>query len=116
MAESGKPLTKHEIRQARRKERMKEFERLKAEREREEEEERRISKMISECREDSLFKHNFMDVFKVAEDVSEDEEAFDMLIDAEELGNKHRQGVILSDDSKDEEEKEKPPTSQPGKK
>lgn len=113
MAESGKPLTKHEIRAAKRKERMKEFERLKAEREKEEEEKRRALEMKSEGREDPLPpKHNLMDVFQAAEDVSDDEETFDM-IDAEESERNLKQGVTLYNDSKGEEQA---PTSQPGKK
>ncbi|CAL1526470.1 unnamed protein product [Lymnaea stagnalis] len=111
MAESGVPLTKHEIRAAKRKERMKEFERLKAEREKEEEK----RKAVESAQEDPLPpKHNLMDVFDAAEDVSDDEESFNMLIDCAETEDKHKQGIVLSDDS-DKGEEEQPPTSQPGK-
>ncbi|KAH9524831.1 hypothetical protein Btru_027984, partial [Bulinus truncatus] len=111
MAESGAPMTKHEMRAAKRKERMKEFERLKAERDKEEEEKRKAE---VKAQEDPLPpKHNLMDVFQAAEDVSDDEESFNMLIDGAEAEDRHKQGIVLSEDS--DKEEEQPPTSQPGK-
>ncbi|GFO50242.1 biorientation of chromosomes in cell division protein 1-like protein [Plakobranchus ocellatus] len=109
MEETGKPMTKHEIRAARRKERMKEFERLKAERDKEESEKK------AEDKEDPLPpKANLMDVFQGAEDVSDDDEALDMLMDVEEAAeNPHKQGIVLSDSDKEGEDQ--PPTSVPGK-
>lgn len=109
MAESGAPMTKHELRAAKRKERMKEFERLKAERDKEEEK----RKAEEKAQEDPLPpKHNLMDVFQAAEDVSDDEESFNMLV--AETEDKHKEGIVLSEDS-DKEGEAQPPTSQPGK-
>lgn len=109
MEESGPPLSKHDIRQAKRKERMKNLERLKEERDKEEKE--NFKKTTPEDKEDPLPpKSNLMDVFQGAEDVSDDEEALDMLMDVEE-DDRHKQGVVLSEDSDEEIE----PTSQPGK-
>uniref|UniRef100_A0A2C9JDF1 BOD1/SHG1 domain-containing protein n=1 Tax=Biomphalaria glabrata TaxID=6526 RepID=A0A2C9JDF1_BIOGL len=113
MAESGVPLSKHEIRAAKRKERMKEYERLKAERDKEEAAAKKKEAVKAE--EDPLPpKHNLMDVFQAAEDVSDDEEAFNMLIDESETEDRHKQGIVLSEDS-DKEDEEQPPTIQPGK-
>lgn len=113
MEESGKPLSKHELRAARRKERMEKIEKLKAERDSGQFRGREITKM--EDKEDPLPPaHNLMDVFQAAEDVSDDEEALDMLMDVDETEDKNKTGIILSDES-DKEGAEQPPTSQPGK-
>ncbi|XP_005099430.1 biorientation of chromosomes in cell division protein 1-like 1 [Aplysia californica] len=115
MEESGKPLSKHEIRAARRKERLKEIERIKAEREKENKDHDKTRELEKDDREDPLPPtHNLMDVFQGAEDVSDDEEALDMLMDADEEEDRHKQGVVLSDDS-DKDGEDQPPTSQPGK-
>ena len=109
MEESGPPLSKHDIRQAKRKERLKNLDRLRAERDKEEKE--NAQKDTPDDKEDPLPpKSNLMDVFQGTEDVSDDEEALDMLMDVEEE-DRNKQGVVLSEDSDEEIE----PTSQPGK-
>ena len=95
---------------------MKNLERLKQE-EREKEERSFHERMRGpdvDDKEDPLPpKSNLMDVFQGAEDVSDDEEALDLLMDIEEKEDRNKQGIVFSDDSDDEEEK--PPTAQPGK-